>query len=451
MHPGFRFVPMVPTESEFQAGDLAGRSILVVGVTGFLGAAVARRLGAAGAAVVGVSRSTPAAAAYLRHIRLDIAAALEPAAWRPHLAGIDGVVYCAGALQDGPGDSLDAVHASGPAALFAACSEAGVRRVVHLSALGADRAASGFSATKRSGDEALQASDLQWAILRPAIVIGPNAFGGAALLRALAALPLLPVPRTAALLRPVHIDDVVNTVLFFLRPGAPAGVMLDLVGPRAFRFEELVAVFRGWLGRQPATVVPLPEWLAALSFGFGDAMAWFGWRSAVRSNAGRELAQATPGDATAWTEVTGIVPRDIEDALRAEPASVQDRWFAGLYLLRPALFAICGVFWIVTGLVSLGPGWRLGIGLMNDGGVVGGAAAATVVAGALCDIAVGAAILWRRTARVGVIAGIVVTVLYAVAGTALVPRLWIDPLGAMLKVFPIIALHLAALAIVDDR
>src|SRR5690606_31916755 len=120
---------------------------------------------------------------------------------------------CAGVLQDGPGDSLQAVHASGPAALFAACGEAGVRRVVHLSALGADRGASSFSASKRSGDEVLRTSDLQWAILRPAIVIGANAFGGAALLRALAALPLLPVPRTTALLRPVHIDDVVNTVL----------------------------------------------------------------------------------------------------------------------------------------------------------------------------------------------------------------------------------------------
>jgi Na+/proline symporter len=73
------------------------------------------------------------------------------------------------------------------------------------------------------------------------------------------------------------------------------------------------------------------------------------------------------------------------------------------------------------------------------------------VAGALCDIAVGGLILWRRSARAGIISALVVTVLYAIAGTSLVPRLWGDPLGAMLKVFPILALHLAALAILDDR
>jgi hypothetical protein len=78
-------------------------------------------------------------------------------------------------------------------------------------------------------------------------------------------------------------------------------------------------------------------------------------------------------------------------------------------------------------------------------------AAATVVAGALCDIAVGTLILWRRTARVGVMAALVVTVVYAVVGTVLVPELWREPLGPMLKVFPILALHLAALAILDDR
>jgi hypothetical protein len=53
--------------------------------------------------------------------------------------------------------------------------------------------------------------------------------------------------------------------------------------------------------------------------------------------------------------------------------------------------------------------------------------------------------------RRGVIAALIVTVAYAIIGTALVPRLWTDPMGPMLKVLPILALHLAALGIVDDR
>lgn len=433
------------------AGSLARKTILVVGVTGFIGGAVACRLHAAGARVVGVSRTVPKSAVPLRHVRLDIAGATDPSAWRPLLDGIDGVVYCAGALQDGPGESLRAVHEAGPAALYRACAEAQVRRVVHLSALGVEHAATDFSRSKRAGDRALMESGLDWVILRPSVVFGRNAFGGAALLRGLAALPVLPVPEEAGVLQVVHIDDVLDTVLFCLRPGAPAHVTLDLVGPHPWRLEEIVGLFRRWLGWRPAEQARLPGWLANLAFGFGDLMGRLGWRTAIRSNARRELLRAAAGDPTRWIELTGIVPRDIERVLLTEPASVQERWFARLYLLRPWIFAICALFWISTGVIALGPGWDNGIALMHEGGVVGWPAAAIVVAGAVCDIAVGLAIGWRRTARSGVIAAFIVTIVYAVIGTVLVPRLWSDPMGPMLKVLPILALHLAALGLVDDR
>jgi uncharacterized protein YbjT (DUF2867 family) len=432
-------------------GSLARRTVLVVGVTGFIGAAVACRLHAAGARVVGVSRSPPKGAVPLRHVRLDIARATDPAAWRQLIDGIDAVVYCAGTLQDGPGESLQAVHQSGPAALYRACADAHVRRVVHLSALGVERGATDFSRSKSAGDRALMESGLDWVILRPSVVIGRNAFGGAALLRGLAALPVLPLPAQAGALQVVHIDDVLDSVLFFLKPGAPAHLALDVVGPHAWRLDELVGLFRRWLGWRPAQSARLPRWLARLAFGFGDLMGRLGWRTALRSNAGHELLRAAPGDPSRWMRLTGIVPRDIERVLLMEPASVQERWFARLYLLRPWIFAICALFWFSTGVIALGPGWDNGISLMNEGGVFGWPAAAVVIAGALCDIAVGLAIGWRRTARAGVIAALIVTVAYAIIGTALVPRLWSDPMGPMLKVLPILALHLSALGIIDDR
>ncbi|TBR23738.1 MAG: SDR family oxidoreductase [Reyranella sp.] len=430
---------------------MIGKTILVVGVTGFIGAAVACRLHAAGASVVGVSRSPSKSAVPLRHVRLDVASASEPATWGPVLVGVDAVVYCAGALQDGPGESLQAVHETGPAALYHACAEAGVRRIVHLSALGVDNATTDFSRSKLAGDQILMDSDLDWVVLRPSVVIGRNAFGGPALLRGLAALPVVPVPEQAAALQIVHIDDLLDTILFFVRPAAPARLVLDVVGLHAWRFDEVVGLFRRWLGWRPAIGIRLPRWLAAVAFAFGDFLGRLGWQTALRSNAGAELLRAAPGDPIRWIEQTGIVPRDIERTLLLEPASVQERWFARLYLLRPCIFVLCALFWIATGVVALGPGWDHGIGLMNEGGIFGWAAAAVVVAGALCDIAVGAAIGWRRTARLGVWAAIAVSVVYAIVGTVLVPRLWSDPMGPMLKVLPILVLHLAALGLVEDR
>jgi len=314
------------------------------------------------------------------------------------------VVYCAGALQDGPGESLQVVHEAGPAALYRAWVEARVRRVVHLSALGVEHGATGFSRSKLAGDRALMESGLDWVILRPSVVVGRNAFGGAALLRGLASLPVLPVPESAGALQVVHIDDVLETVLLFLRPGAPAQLVLDVVGPHPWRFDEIVGLFRRWLGWRPAESVSLPRFLATASFGFGDLMGRWGWRTAIRSNAGHELLRAAPGDPARWMELTGIVPRDIERVFLTEPASVQERWFARLYLLRPGIFAICALFWFSTGVIALGPGWDNGIALMQEGGVFGWPAAAIVIGGALCDIAVGLAIGWRRTARAGVIA-----------------------------------------------
>ena len=110
--------------------------------------------------------------------------------WLPLVAGMDAVVNAAGALQDGPRDRLDAIHRGAVVALVAACEQAGVSRFVQISAIGADPASpDAFFSTKGEGDKAVANSSLEWTILRPGLVIAPAAYGGTALLRALAAFP----------------------------------------------------------------------------------------------------------------------------------------------------------------------------------------------------------------------------------------------------------------------
>lgn len=425
--------------------------VLVVGASGLIGSAIATRLPSRGHEVVALSRRPPTSGAMAGHLALDVAR-LTAADWLTHLRGIDAVVYCAGALQDAPGDSLEAVHHGAAASLFEACARVGIRRVILFSAIGVDRETpTAFSSTKAAGERALMNSPLDWVILRPSIVIGRGAYGGSALLRGLAALPLLPVPADGEALQPVMLDDVVDTVVHFLKPTSAARVALDLAGPDALPLGALVGRFRLWLGWRPAPMVTLPGWLGAIAFRLGDLAGWFGWRSAIRSTAGRELLRGATGDPAPWTAATGIVPRSLETGLMADPSSVQDRWFAGLYLLRPWIFGTLALFWISTSFVSLGPGWQNGIGLMNEGGVFGWKAGAVVAAGALADLAIGLAIAWRRTARIGLILAMLLTIIYLVIGSFLVPRLWSDPLGPMLKVPPVLLLHLAALGILEDR
>ena len=428
--------------------------ILVTGATGLIGSAVVAHLCREGYDVTGVARSVARARQRLPQcswVPLDIAAAVSPQTWIPLLAGIDAVVNCAGVLQDGPSDNVAGVHEHGMTALFSACETLGTRRFIQISAIGVDRETpTAFSRTKRRGDEALMSCDLDWVVLRPSIVIGRAAFGGSALFRGLAALPVLPVIPGTGPLRTVQLDDLVRTVLFFLREGAPNRVVLEITAPPDLSFTEIVGLFRRWLGWRKAHLVAMPRWAANLMFQLGDAVGLLGWRPPVRSTARAEITRGATGDPAPWTRITGIEPRGLAEALAAEPAGVQERWFAGLFLLKPLIFLVFSLFWITTGLICLGPGYMAGVAIMAENGA-GALAGPVVIAGAVADIAIGLAIAWRRTTRVGLWAALLIALIYIAVGTLLQPALWFDPLGRLVKVLPILVLNAVALAILEDR
>jgi uncharacterized protein YbjT (DUF2867 family) len=429
--------------------------VLLIGASGLIGTAVLARLRAEGHEIVAVTRSGGSADRWQfasRWVAMNIARATKPEAWLPHLAGVDAVVNCAGVLQDSPRDSSTAgVHTHGIAALFAACERAGVRRIVHLSAIGVDRnAPTAFSRSKFEGDKALMARDLDWVILRPSVVVGRPAYGGSALFRGLAALPVLPVVPDTGPLQIVQLDDVTRTILFFLRPDAPARKALDIAGPERLALSDVIQTYRRWLGWPSARRFTLPRWAAHAMYRLGDLLGFLGWRPPMRSTAGREIVRGATGDPSEWVRLTGITPQSLESTLAAEPASVQERWFARLYFLKPLVLGGLSLFWILTGLISLGPGYEAGVRLMEEAGA-GRLADAGVVAGAVADIVVGLGIAFRRTARLALYAAIGVSIFYGVAATALAPILWSDPLGPLLKIAPILVLNLVALAILSDR
>ena len=261
--------------------------ILLVGGTGLIGSAIHARLAAGGHECVLLSRHTSAGVPNARHVALDIAQAKDASAWKPVLAGIDAVINATGALQ---GQDMQGVHVAGSAALYAACESAGVRRVILFSAIGTNRdARSDFSRTKQEGETSLTTRDLDWVVLRPSVVVGRAAYGGSALLRGLASLPVLPVMPGTAPIQPVHLDDVVETVLFLLRPGAPARIALDLAGPRQMAFSDVVALFRRWLRWRPAYRLHLRAWVASGAYLAGDAAQGLGWPTPVNSTAQAEM------------------------------------------------------------------------------------------------------------------------------------------------------------------
>lgn len=233
--------------------------VLLTGASGFIGRHLALQLGLAGHGVVPLSR----------HHGVDLRRLTTPAAWRPWLAAVDAVVNAAGLIGETPGQRFADLHVRAPVALFQACAEAGVRRVVQVSALGADSAASSaYHLSKRVADEALRRLPLDWFILRPSLVDGPGGTS-ASLLRRVAAWPLIPVPGSGQQrVQPVQVTDLVAGVMACL--AAPrGGLTLDVVGPQVFTLAEWLQRLRCLQGLPAARLLPVPLRLAF-------ALTWLG-------------------------------------------------------------------------------------------------------------------------------------------------------------------------------
>lgn len=228
-----------------------GLAVLLTGASGFVGCNLAQALIARGHTVRPVSR---------RH-GVDMGRLLSPEDWRLHLIGVDAVVNAAGIIGQSRTQRFDRLHTQAPVALFRACEQAGIRRVVQISALGADEAAlTDFHRSKRAADTTLLGCDLDGTVLRPGLVYGAGGTSAAFLLR-VAAWPWIPVLDAGDQpLQPLHISDLVDTVLALLSRSATtrAPSVLDVVGPRTLTFADWMQCLRAAQGLPPGRLLPVP-------------------------------------------------------------------------------------------------------------------------------------------------------------------------------------------------
>ncbi len=425
--------------------------VLLLGAGGFIGRELLAALAARGHRVVaGVHRRgavTPLGAFAIATI--DMNRATDPADWGELLADCDAVVNCAGVLQATRAQSIEAIHAQSPIALFRACESAGVRRVVQVSAISAQREArTAYATTKLAADDFLRSTTLEWIVVRPSLVVARGAYGGTALFRAIAALPfVIPVPGDGEqAFQPIHMHDLARVVAMALEEDSLVRRTVDPVGPDVVPLRRILEDYRRWLGLAPARVVAMPRWLVGLSAWLGDR---FG--GPVNSTAMAQLAFGNTGDAAAFERAVKFTPRRWRDALAMEPAHAQDRWHARLYFVRPVLrFTLCAL-WIGSAAAGALGLREWSAALAHALGIAPVAATATL--GMLCaaDLAIGilVAARWRprrlAAIQVGMVAG------YTLAASVLWPSMWAHPLGMLLKNLPIVAAALALGAIEEDR
>ncbi len=282
--------------------------VLVCGAGGFIGRHIVRQLRACGHEVR--EGRTP---------EVDFSRDLDAAAWVPRIDGMDAVINAVGVLRDSRARPMNAVHHLAPAALFQACAQQGMRRVIHVSALGIDGNPTLYARSKLRAEATLrelhERGRLAPTILRPSIVFGR---GGAssALFMNLARLPVLLLPGAAlrARVQPVAVQDLAEAVATLLDADGP--LHLECVGPQQLTLADFIASLRAQLGLRPATVIPLAEWMSRVSARCGDYLPFQPWCSETlallqQDNVGNDqlfsglLAQPAipPQDlvATSWT------------------------------------------------------------------------------------------------------------------------------------------------------
>jgi uncharacterized protein YbjT (DUF2867 family) len=371
---------------------------------------------------------------------------------------IDVVVNCLGVLQDGPGSDTGAVHRDFVARLVRAISVGDhALRLIHISIPGAaaeDRTA--FSVTKREAERLIAASGIPYAILRPGFVVAPSAYGGSALLRALAALPVdLPTEEAATPFQPVAVEDVAATIAWLvgrdIDDEAVKAVTWDLMQPQKISLSGVIDQFRFAFGTSDALRLMLPSFMLDLGARLGDLVNRLGWMPPMRTTAIAELRRGVTGNPCSWVAATGIVPRTLAQTVGQRPATIQDKWFARLFLVKALMIASLTIFWIASGSIALLISFPATTAILTTHGFSQGLAAPFAAVTSLMDVSIGVLIAFRRTSAAGLIAGIVLSFGY-MAGTAiLTPDLWIEPLGALVKTGPAIVLMLVALLTLDNR
>jgi uncharacterized protein YbjT (DUF2867 family) len=235
--------------------------VLVTGGTGYVGTEVVASLASADHEVRAlVHRAAPHLPATVEQVTGDVT---DESSMAAAAAGCDAIVHLV-AILDGSDEQFEAVNAGGPRNAVAAAGANGIRRIVHMSALGVNEQHASLTrywGSKYRGKLAVTESGLDWTVIEPSFVFGRN--GGA--LKAFENLIRLPVAPVIGDGRyrhqPVWVGDVATAFVRALERPETVGQVIPLGGPQAFTFDELLDELARVTGRSPRRKLHAPAGL----------------------------------------------------------------------------------------------------------------------------------------------------------------------------------------------
>jgi uncharacterized protein YbjT (DUF2867 family) len=253
---------------------LLNADVAIVGGSGFIGQALASVLASRGRSIRVITRKRESAKALWLLPKVEIVEANphDEAALYEALENAESVVNLVGVLHSKPGKpwgpDFDAAHVKLPARIARCMNRRKIRRLVHVSALGAaEHAPSMYLRSKAAGEAALRANQaIDLTILRPSVVFGP----GDQFLNLFARLqrfaPVIPLATPHARFQPIDVRDLANAIANCLENPATVGKHYECIGPDVLTLYEIVH-WAGVYAGCPRPIIPLPD-------GAAWAQAW---------------------------------------------------------------------------------------------------------------------------------------------------------------------------------
>ena len=413
--------------------------ILITGANGFIGRHMAQTLRREGHQVVGCVRNPRSAARSLPgidFIQADFSIDHSARVWRPRVAGFDVVINAVGIIRQQGRQTFTSLHTKTPVALFRACGQMGVKKIIQISALGADESAiSHYHLSKKAADDYLSSMNLNWLILMPSIVYGAGA-KSMAFFKAVASLPLVPLIDTGnQLIQPIHISDLTRLVSIYIDSEERMEKRIELVGPAPVAIKTLFTDLRTWLGLSPPKFLFIP-YSAALHFA-----RWTGFLgdTPLTGEAVAMLQRGNTGDVRPFADQTGKAPIEMRGILSETPAQDSDKWHAGLYFLRPVLRLSIAFVWLFTGYLSafVFP-HEASYAMLFAVGIEERFAPLFLYAAAMIDMALGMATAVAYRIRVVGWIQISLIALYTLIISIHLPDYWLHPFGPISKNLPMV-------------
>ena len=243
------------------------KNVLVLGGSGFIGGHVCEALNRAGVSMTVVTRRLPARSVQMLPLVTVVQADVhDPQALAALLPGHDAVINLV-AILHGDRHAFGKVHVQLPRQIAHACVQAGVKRMLHVSALGADQhGPSLYQRSKAQGEAALQSEvvhGLQLTVLRPSVVFAEDDAFIQLFARLQSVAPVVPLAGAETRFQPVWVQDVAQALVYALMHRETIGHVYELAGPHIYTLKQLVEHAGAWAGH-PRLVFGLPQPLAYL-------------------------------------------------------------------------------------------------------------------------------------------------------------------------------------------